>query len=95
MRYNPYEDREDDCFYQPGNLYRLMTEDKRLLLLNNTVADIMPVSENVKLRHCAHCYLADVEYGSRLAKMLNLDLKVVKGLAEMSQQERFEATSSC
>lgn len=95
MRYNPYEDREDDCFYQPGNLYRLMTEDKRLLLLENTVADIMPVTENVKLRHCAHCFLADVEYGSRLAKMLNLDLEVVKSLAKMSQQERFEATSSC
>ncbi len=95
MRYNPYEDRDDNCFYQPGNLYRLMNEEKRYLLLKNTVADIMPVTENVKLRHCAHCYLADTEYGSRLAEMLNLDLEVVKSLAGMSQKERFEATSSC
>lgn len=95
MRYNPYEDRNDNCFYQPGNLYRLMSEEKRCLLLKNTVADIMPVTENVKLRHCAHCYLADTEYGSRLAEMLNLDLEVVKSLAGMSQKERFEATSSC
>lgn len=95
MRYNPYEDRDDNCFYQPGNLYRLMSEEKRCLLLKNTVADIMPVTENVKLRHCAHCYLADTEYGSRLAEMLNLDLEVVKSLAGMSQKERFEATSSC
>ncbi|MBR4118526.1 MAG: catalase [Bacteroidales bacterium] len=95
MRYNPYEDRDDNCFYQPGNLYRLMCEEKRCLLLKNTVADIMPVTENVKLRHCAHCYLADTEYGSRLAEMLNLDLEVVKSLAGMSQKERFEATSSC
>ena len=94
-RYNPYEDRDDNCFYQPGNLYRLMSEEKRCLLLKNTVADIMPVTENVKLRHCAHCYLADTEYGSRLAEMLNLDLEVVKSLAGMSQKERFEATSSC
>ncbi|MBQ3556044.1 MAG: catalase [Bacteroidales bacterium] len=95
MRYNPYEDRDDNCFYQPGNLYRLMSEEKRCLLLKNTVADIIPVTENVKLRHCAHCYLADTEYGSRLAEMLNLDLEVVKSLAGMSQKERFEATSSC
>ncbi len=95
MRYNPYEDRDDNCFYQPGNLYRLMSEEKRCLLLKNTVADIMPVTENVKLRHCAHCYLADTEYGSRLAEMLNLDLEVVKSLAGMSQKERIEATSSC
>ncbi len=95
MRYNPYEDRDDNCFYQPGNLYRLMSEEKRCLLLKNTVADIMPVTENVKLRHCAHCYLADTEYGSRLAEMLNLDLEVVKSLAGMSQKERFEVTSSC
>lgn len=95
MRYNPYEDRDDNCFYQPGNLYRLMSEEKRYLLLKNTVADIMPVTENVKLRHCAHCYLADTEYGSRLAEMLNLDLEVVKSLAGMSQKERFEATCSC
>lgn len=95
MRYNPYEDMDDNCFYQPGNLYRLMSEEKRCLLLKNTVADIMPVTENVKLRHCAHCYLADTEYGSRLAEMLNLDLEVVKSLAGMSQKERFEATSSC
>ena len=94
MRYNPYEDRDDNCFYQPGNLYRLMSEEKRCLLLKNTVADIMPVTENVKLRHCAHCYLADTEYGSRLAEMLNLDLEVVKSLAGMSQKERFEATLS-
>lgn len=95
MRYNPYEDRDDNCFYQPGNLYRLLTEEKRVLLLKNTVADIMPVTENVKLRHCAHCYLADREYGSRLSEMLNLDLEVVKSLAGMSQKERFEATKSC
>ena len=94
MRYNPYEDRDDDCFYQPGNLYRLLTEEKRVLLLKNTVADIMPVTENVKLRHCAHCYLADTEYGSRLAEMLNLDIEVVKSLAGMSQKDRFEATLS-
>ncbi len=95
MRHNPYEDREDNCFYQAGDLYRLMTEDKRKLLLENTVADIMPVTENIKLRHCAHCYLADKEYGARLTEMLHLDLEIVLRLAAMNHKERLEATSSC
>ncbi|MDY5238407.1 hypothetical protein [Bacteroides helcogenes] len=27
--YSPYEDKTDDYFYQSGNFYRLMTEDKQ------------------------------------------------------------------
>jgi catalase len=91
-RYNPYEDRTDNCFYQPGELYRLMTEDKRALLIGNTIADIMPVTENIKYRHCAHCYLADVEYGTRLAEGLHLNINKVKELAAMTEEQRLEAT---
>lgn len=93
--YIQYEDRTDDCFYQPGDLYRLMTEDKRALLISNTVGDIMPVTENVKYRHAAHCYLADKEYGTRIAEGLHLDMNKVKELAAMTEPERLEATRSC
>ena len=92
MRYNPYEDRTDNCFYQPGNLYRLMTEEKRRLLIENTATDMMPVTENIKLRHAAHCYLADEEYGTLLSKALLLDLEEVKRLASLSEEERLLAT---
>lgn len=94
MRYNPYENRTDNCFYQAGDLYRLMTEDKRHLLIENTVADIMPVTDNVKYRHCAHCYLADQEYGTRLAQRLGLNMEHVKHLASLSHAERMEQTVS-
>lgn len=94
MRYNPYEDRTDNCFYQPGDLYRLMTEEKRCLLIENTIADIMPVTDNIKYRHCAHCYLADEEYGTRLASGLGLDMSVVKHLASLSEAERLEKTTT-
>ena len=93
MRYNPYEDRTDDCFYQPGNLYRLMTEDKRKLLIQNTVADMKPVTYNIKYRHAAHCYLADKEYGTRLAEAMHLDLVWVEHLASLSEEERLKITS--
>jgi catalase len=92
MRYNPYEDRSDDCFYQPGNLYRLMTEEKRSLLIANTVEDMKPVTVNIKYRHAAHCYLADEDYGKRLATAMELDFDEVMRLAAMNEKERLEAT---
>jgi catalase len=95
MRYNPYEDRTDDCFYQPGNLYRLMSEEKRALLISNTAEDMMPVTDNIKYRHAAHCYLADKEYGTRLAKALGLDVSKVESLVALSEDERLKETSAC
>lgn len=95
MRYNPYEDRNDDCFYQPGNLFRLMTEEKRRLLIENTACDMMPVTGNIKYRHAAHCYLADEKYGTMLAKAMNLDISEVKRIASMSEKERLEVTKTC
>ena len=92
MHYNPYEDRSDDCFYQPGNLYRLMSEEKRALLVSNTAEDMATVTENIKYRHAAHCYLAEKEYGERLAKAMNLNLNEVVRLSSLSEQERLYAT---
>jgi len=83
---------KDDCFYQPGDLYRLMTEDKRDLLIKNTSANIAPVTDNIKYRHAAHCYLADEEYGRRIAEALGLKLDKVVELAKMGREERLYAT---
>ena len=83
----------DDCFYQPGDLYRLMTEDKRAILIANTAGDIAPVTDNIKYRHAAHCYLADEEYGTRIVEALGLDFDKVVELSEMDREERLGATS--
>lgn len=90
--YSPYDDDEDDCFYQAGDLYRLMTEDKRVLLIENTARNIAPVTENIKYRHAAHCYLADKEYGERMTQALNLNLDRVIELSKMNHQDRFKST---
>lgn len=89
--YSPY-DASDDCFAQPGALYRLLTEEKRALLIANTAADIAPVTKNIKYRHAAHCYKADAEYGRRLAEALGLKMERVEELAAMSHEERLYAT---
>jgi catalase len=94
MRYNPYEDRTDDCFYQPGNLYRLMSEEQKKALISNTAEDMLPVTDNIKYRHAAHCYLADKDYGTRLAKAMGIDITEVEKLAVMSETERLAVTAT-
>lgn len=90
--YSPYDDSDDNCFYQAGDLYRLMNDEKKQLLIENTARNIMPVSDNVKYRHSAHCYLADPGYGKSLALALSLDLSKVEALAAMDRESRFKAT---
>jgi catalase len=54
---------------------------------------MMPVTDNIKYRHAAHCYLADEGYGKRLAEAMKLDIREVKRLSAMSEKERLQATS--
>ena len=90
--YSQYSD--DDCFYQAGDLYRLLMEDKKKMLIMNTATDIGPAMSNIKYRHAAHCYLADEDYGRRMADALGLNLNKVVELADMSIEERLHATSA-
>ncbi|MDR1777915.1 MAG: catalase [Desulfovibrio sp.] len=91
--YEPKDDPSDDCFYQAGDLYRLLAEDKKQLLIENTARNIGPVTENIKYRHAAHCLLADRDYGAKLAGALGLNLDKVVELSGMSHKERMKATS--
>lgn len=90
--YDPKDDPTDNCFRQGGNLYRLMTEDKRALLIENTARNIAPVTKNIKYRHAVHCFLADEEYGKRISEALDLNWDTVKQLAELSNAELIQAT---
>ena len=91
--YDPKDDPTDDCFKAGGELYRLMTEEKRAILIDNTARNIEPVTENVKYRHAVHCYLADEEYGRRITEAMHLDMNRVLELAKLSHRELVEATT--
>lgn len=91
-RYNPHDDSDDDCFYQAGDLYRLITEDKKQLLIENTARNIHDTTDNIKYRHAAHCYIADKDYGERMTKALELNLERVIELAGMSIDDRYKET---
>ena len=93
-RYEPKDEQSDDCFKAAGLLYRLIAEDKKAVLIENTARNMGGVSENVKMRHCAHCLLADADYGGRLAKAMELDMAKVEALSKMSHDERMKATWS-
>ncbi|MDR1820872.1 MAG: catalase [Oscillospiraceae bacterium] len=91
--YEPKDNKTDDCFYQAGDLYRLMLPAQQEVLVENTKNNMNGVSENIMYRHAAHCYLADVNYGTKLAKALKLRLTEVKRLARLTHGERMRETS--
>ncbi len=91
-RYDPSDDPTDDNFKAAGKLWRLLTEDKKQILIENTTADIAPVTENIKYRHAAHCYRADHEYGERFTKAAGLDINKVIELSTLDNDALNRAT---
>lgn len=80
-------------FEQPGILYReVMTEDKREQLIENIVGALGGAIKRLQYRQSALFYLVDEDYGTRVAKGLNLDLNRVIELSKLSQDERVQAT---
>jgi catalase len=64
-----------DHYTQPGDLYRLLSEEERARLVQTIVGAMKPVeSDEIKLRQIAHFYKADPEYGIRVAEGLGLSI---------------------
>jgi catalase len=69
----PYN--HDDHYTQPGDLYRLLSEEERTRLIDNIVGAIKPVEKDeIKIRQIGHWYKADPEFGQRLAEALGLPI---------------------
>jgi catalase len=93
-RYDPKDDPTDDCFRAGGNLWRVMTEDKKALLIHNTATDMASVTKNIKYRHAVHALKADPEYGRRLIEALGLCPDKVAELEKLNNNELNRATLS-
>lgn len=74
-----HEFREDDedYFSQPGNLFRLLTEDKKALLFKNTAAEVGGAQKFIQIRHIRNCYKADPAYGEGVANALGMTMDEV------------------
>jgi catalase len=87
-----YTYRNDD-FVQPGNLYRdVMSDQDRENLVGNIVNHLGGAQKRIQLRQTALFFKADPDYGRRVAKGLELDIKEVENLANMTHDERVKAT---
>jgi len=85
---------DNDDFVQPGNLYRkVMDGQAREHLVGNIVEHLGGAAKRIQERQAAIFYKCDVDYGTKVAQGLGLDLERVKTLAAMSKDQRAEATS--
>ncbi|USK33483.1 catalase KatA [Bacillus sp. F19] len=65
----------NDHYTQPGDLYRLQSEEERARLVQNYIESMAPVTkEEIKLRQITHLYKADPEFGQRVAQGLGLQV---------------------
>ncbi len=68
---------DEDYYSQPGNLFRLLTDEKKQLLFNNTAAEVGQAQKFIQVRHIRNCYKADPAYGEGVAKALGLTMDEV------------------
>jgi len=60
----------DDDYIQPGNLYRLMSQEQKKLLIQNIVGSLKKVPKGIQESMVAHFRKADKAYGDGVAKGL-------------------------
>jgi catalase len=63
-----------NCYSQPGLLFRLMTAEQRKALFENAVRAMGDAPEEVKLRHIGTCRKADPAYGEGVARALGISM---------------------
>ncbi len=86
-------DHPNSDFVQAGTLYsKVMNDTDRKHLVANIVSHLRGAEERIQYRQTAIFYLANADYGKQVAKGLKLDLKKVKELAAMNQEERARTT---
>lgn len=89
---NPFETTET-TFFQAGELYsRVMDDSQRDNLISNIAGSLGQAHYLLQYRQCALFYLANKEYGARVAKKLGLEMQTVAKLAAMTPEQRAKST---
>ncbi len=66
-----YDTSEADHYSQPGDLYRLMSDDQKNQLVNNVADGLIHASKSAQERMLAQFAKVDADYASRVSKALN------------------------
>jgi len=74
-----HHEDNDDYFSQPGDLFRLMSQEQQETLFANTARAMGDAPPDIKTRHAANCYQADSSYGEGVALAMGIDIELIKG----------------
>jgi catalase len=77
-----YREDDDDYFSQPGNLFRLMNDQQKELLFNNTAAAVGGAQKFIQIRHIRNCFKADPGYGAGVAGALGMTMEEVDAFTD-------------
>ena len=69
---------DDDYYYQPGLLFKLMSKSQQEALFENTARAMGDAPRQIKLRHIGNCVKADPAYGKGVADALGIPLSEVE-----------------
>ena len=78
LKISGYADRYDQKrgvdidYVQPGNLFRLMSDDQKQLLFKNIAGSLKKVPKEIQEKMLVHFYKADEAYGDGVAKEIGL-----------------------
>ena len=67
---NIYDTQNEDNFKQAGDLYRLMTEEQKNILVENITNGLSRATKEVQEIMLKQFYAADQDYGNRVQKGL-------------------------
>jgi catalase len=69
--------QDDDYYTQPGMLFRLISDEQKLTLFENTARAMGDAPLEIKVRHIRNCHKADPAYGEGVAKALGIAINDV------------------
>ena len=67
-----YREDDNDYFSQPRALFKLMTDEQKQVLFENTGRGMGDAPDFIKYRHIRNCAACDPQYGEGVAKALGL-----------------------
>ena len=80
-----------DYYLQPGNFFRLQCEDAQQRLIQNVTRELVQVPEHIQIRAAARFYQADKLCGEKIAKELQLSIRLI--LEEVEWQKEVDKNS--
>ena len=72
-----FREDDDDYYSQPGKLFRLMSQEQKTALFENTARNMGDAPIEIKIRHIRNCMMADPDYGKGVAKALGIPMSKV------------------